>query len=105
MSEVSNFVSYSGNRTSPFVIGHRGAAGHAPENTLSSFSLAIEMGADAVEFDIHQTADNRIVVIHDEALDRTTDGEGAGSVSRIRDKIAYFAHLIALLFSRFRHGS
>ncbi|MBX8636016.1 MAG: glycerophosphodiester phosphodiesterase [Thermoplasmata archaeon] len=76
MSEVSSFVSYSGNRTSPFVIGHRGAAGHAPENTLSSFSLAIEMGADAVEFDIHQTADNRIVVIHDEALDRTTDGEG-----------------------------
>ncbi len=76
MSDVNNFISYARNSMTPFVVGHRGASGHAPENTLASFSRAAEMGADAVEFDIHQTADGRVVVIHDEGLERTTDGEG-----------------------------
>lgn len=57
-------------------IGHRGAAGHAPENTLASFRKAVALGADAVELDVHRTADGALVVIHDESLERTTDGRG-----------------------------
>jgi len=59
-------------------IAHRGASGEglAPENTLAAFEKAIEIGVDAVEIDIHLTADNRVVVIHDRAVDRTTDGSG-----------------------------
>ena len=57
-------------------IGHRGAAAVAPENTLPSFRHAVEVGADAVEFDLHCTRCGRLVVIHDDALERTTDGAG-----------------------------
>ncbi len=62
-----------------FRIGHRGAAGHALENTLSSFEAAFSLGANAVEFDIHLTQNGELVVIHDETLDRTTKGYGAVS--------------------------
>lgn len=55
---------------------HRGASGHAPENTLAAFGLAMEMGADMCELDVQQTADNRLVVIHDDTIDRTTNGKG-----------------------------
>jgi glycerophosphoryl diester phosphodiesterase len=58
------------------IVGHRGAAAHAPENTLASFEKARELGVDMVEFDVHLTADRRCVVIHDETVDRTTDGHG-----------------------------
>lgn len=58
------------------MVGHRGASGHAPENTLASFALAVEMGADLVECDVHLSADGVPVVIHDETLDRTTAGAG-----------------------------
>ena len=58
------------------VIGHRGAAGLAPENTLAGFAAAVACGVDAVELDVHLTADGRLAVIHDERLDRTTDGSG-----------------------------
>lgn len=58
------------------VIGHRGAAAVAPENTLPSFEHAVRVGADAVELDLHRSADGRIVVIHDATLPRTTDGTG-----------------------------
>ena len=54
-------------------IAHRGASGIAPENTLAAFNKAIEIGVDAVELDLHGTADGEIVVIHDASLDRTTD--------------------------------
>jgi glycerophosphoryl diester phosphodiesterase len=60
----------------PLVIGHRGAAGLAPENTLAAIQTAIDLGVDAVEFDIHRTSDGELVVIHDNDVDRTTDGEG-----------------------------
>ncbi len=60
----------------PLVIGHRGAGGHAPENTLAAFRLGLAMGADGVECDIHMSRDGRIVVIHDATLDRTTSGTG-----------------------------
>ena len=60
----------------PLIIGHRGASADAPENTLKAFHLAIEQGAVGVEFDVHRTADGHIVVIHDEELQRTTNGTG-----------------------------
>ena len=59
------------------VIGHRGAAAEAPENTLSSFTRALSAGADALELDVRVTADGVPVVIHDPTLDRTTDRAGA----------------------------
>jgi glycerophosphoryl diester phosphodiesterase len=50
--------------------------GHAPENTMASFELALSMGADAIELDVHMTADDELVVIHDAKLERTTSGAG-----------------------------
>lgn len=58
------------------VIGHRGGAGAAPENTVAAIRHGVEAGADAIEFDIHATSDGRIVLFHDDTLDRTTDGAG-----------------------------
>jgi glycerophosphoryl diester phosphodiesterase len=58
------------------VIGHRGAGAVAPENTLPSFKHAVEVGADAVELDLHCTRCGRLIVLHDDTLDRTTDGSG-----------------------------
>ena len=55
---------------------HRGAAGLAPENTLAAFRMAIELGADAAELDLQATKDGVVVVIHDDTVDRTTDGRG-----------------------------
>ncbi|MBI3812603.1 MAG: glycerophosphodiester phosphodiesterase [Nitrospirae bacterium] len=55
----------------PLIIAHRGASGHAPENTMAAFRLAVEMGADWIELDIHQTADGHLVVLHDFTLERT----------------------------------
>jgi glycerophosphoryl diester phosphodiesterase len=60
----------------PLVIAHRGACGYEPENTFASFDLAVKMKADLIEFDVHLTKDKIPVVIHDETLDRTTDGTG-----------------------------
>ncbi|GBD26213.1 Glycerophosphodiester phosphodiesterase [bacterium HR30] len=60
----------------PRILGHRGAAGLAPENTLPSFALATALGADILEFDLHPTRDGYVVVIHDDTVDRTTDGSG-----------------------------
>jgi glycerophosphoryl diester phosphodiesterase len=57
-------------------IGHRGAKAYAPENTIASFRKALEIGVDAVELDVRKTKDNQLVVIHDEDIKRTTDGEG-----------------------------
>ncbi|MDH5688517.1 MAG: glycerophosphodiester phosphodiesterase family protein [Candidatus Bathyarchaeota archaeon] len=58
------------------VVGHRGAAGLEPENTLRSIRRAIELGVDQIEVDARVTKDRRLVVIHDETVDRTTDGHG-----------------------------
>ncbi|HSA56474.1 MAG TPA: glycerophosphodiester phosphodiesterase [Gemmatimonadaceae bacterium] len=58
------------------VVGHRGNAAHAPENTLESFRQAVALGADALEMDVHATADGAVVVLHDPTLDRTTDRSG-----------------------------
>lgn len=61
----------------PQTIGHRGAAALAPENTPASLITALEIGVDSVEIDVHLSADDELVVIHDATLDRTTDGTGA----------------------------
>jgi glycerophosphoryl diester phosphodiesterase len=59
-----------------WVVGHRGAMGHCPENTMKSFERALELGADWIELDVHLSRDGQLVVIHDETLDRTTSGHG-----------------------------
>ncbi len=58
------------------VVGHRGASAYEPENTLASIRRALDMGADAVEVDVRLSADGVPVVIHDDTVDRTTDGTG-----------------------------
>lgn len=58
------------------MVGHRGASGDFPENTLLSFRRALENGADGLEMDVRLSADGVPVVIHDETVDRTTDGSG-----------------------------
>lgn len=58
------------------VWAHRGASAYAPENTIQSFERAIEMGADGIELDIQLTKDGEIVVIHDETIDRVSNGSG-----------------------------
>ena len=60
----------------PVVVAHRGASALAPENTLAAIRLASEVGATAVEFDVHASADGVPVVIHDKTLARTTNGRG-----------------------------
>ena len=60
-------------------IGHRGARAYEPENTLRSFKKALEIGVDAIEFDVRKTKDDQLVVIHDPDVKRTTDGEGVVS--------------------------
>jgi glycerophosphoryl diester phosphodiesterase len=58
------------------VIGHRGAMGYAPENTLFSFEEAIRRSADLIELDVQLTNDGEVIVMHDTSVDRTTDGTG-----------------------------
>jgi glycerophosphoryl diester phosphodiesterase len=60
-------------------IGHRGAKAYEPENTLRSFTKAIELGVDAVELDARRTREGEVVVIHDAKVDKTTNGKGAVS--------------------------
>lgn len=59
------------------VYGHRGAAAEFPENTLAGFRRALELGIEGVELDVHLSKDGVPVIIHDETVDRTTDGTGA----------------------------
>ena len=59
------------------VVAHRGAAAVAPENTMEAYRLAVEMGADAIELDVHLTADGKLAVVHDETVERTTDLVGS----------------------------
>jgi glycerophosphoryl diester phosphodiesterase len=67
------------------IIGHRGVAGLRPENTLSSFRYAAELGLNWIEFDIRLTKSKHWVVIHDKTLDRTTNGHGLVSESNLED--------------------
>lgn len=58
------------------IYAHRGASAYAPENTLEAYRMAVEMGAEGIELDVHLSKDGQIVVIHDDTVDRTTDGHG-----------------------------
>lgn len=81
------------------VVGHRGAAGLAPENTLASFRRAVELGVDAVELDVHWIG-GALVVLHDDRVDRTTDGQGLASslgLDRLRQLDAGGGERIPLL--------
>jgi len=61
----------------PWIIAHRGASGHAPENTFAAFERAVQLGAGFIETDLQLTRDARFVAIHDPSLERTTNGRGA----------------------------
>jgi glycerophosphoryl diester phosphodiesterase len=65
----------------PIVIAHRGDKAFSPENTLAAFKQAAEKGADAIEFDVKLTLDGQVIVLHDQTLDRTTNG--TGNVARL----------------------
>ena len=60
----------------PLIIGHRGAAGYAPENTMVAFERGLALRADAIELDVNLSRDGELMVIHDPTLDRTTNGKG-----------------------------
>src|ERR1035437_4069566 len=60
----------------PILFAHRGASAFAPENTLASFKRALEDGAEAIELDVKLTSDGKVVVLHDQTVNRTTDGHG-----------------------------
>ncbi len=79
------------------VWAHRGASAYAPENTLPAFFKAIELGAHGIELDVHESADGKLVVIHDETVDRTSNGHG-----RVVDQT--LAALKALDFSAGKAG-
>lgn len=66
-------------------VGHRGAAGHAPENTLAAIDAGIACGADIVEIDLRRTADGVLVVLHDATVNRTTNGTGRIDRLSLRD--------------------
>lgn len=69
----------------PRLFGHRGASGTMPENTLPAFTEALAAGADRLEMDVHLSADEEVVVLHDPELDRTTDGKGPVARLRLRE--------------------
>lgn len=60
----------------PLIIAHRGASAFAPENTMAAFRLAKELGADGIELDVMLSADGKLVVIHDQSVERTSNGQG-----------------------------
>lgn len=60
----------------PLVVAHRGASSLAPENTLAAIKVALDLGVDVVEIDVHKTYDGELVVLHDETVNRTTTGTG-----------------------------
>jgi len=71
------------------VHGHRGARGHAPENTLAGFETAVNLGVDSLEFDINVTSDSRIVIFHDQALNSSICRHAGGSWGSSSDQIVY----------------
>lgn len=66
-------------------IAHRGAKGYAPENTLASFGKALDMQCDGIEFDVHLSADDEIIVIHDETTNRTTGFSGVITKMKLQE--------------------
>lgn len=75
-STIQEFMALRATQGRTGVIAHRGFSGIAPENTLVAIQKGIDVGADMVEIDVGLTRDRHVVVLHDETLDRTTDGTG-----------------------------
>ena len=75
MSDNPVFDSRKG-RFPVMVIAHRGFSARAPENTMAAFRKAMELGSDAIEFDVRFSRDGHLVVFHDDTLERTTNGKG-----------------------------
>lgn len=69
----------------PLVIGHRGAAADAPENTIAGLRAALEQGINWVEFDVKMTRDEELILFHDDTLERTTNGSGAVATHDLAD--------------------
>ncbi|HSN94126.1 MAG TPA: glycerophosphodiester phosphodiesterase family protein, partial [Anaerolineaceae bacterium] len=69
----------------PLIIAHRGASALAPENTLAAFQLAYDQKADGIELDVMLSADKELIVLHDEIVDRTTDGHGTVAAMNLAD--------------------
>jgi len=78
-------MNYSSLKTDLFIWAHRGASARAPENTMSAFQAAEEAGADGIELDVHLSREGVPVVIHDDTVDRTSDGTGRVSDKRISE--------------------
>lgn len=81
-------------------IGHRGAKGHETENTLASFKKALQLGAQAIELDVHTCASGELVVIHDFTVDRVTNGTGEVhklSLDELKDLTVTGGHTIPTL--------
>jgi len=74
-----------------FIISHRGASYYMPENTLSSFQKALDMNTDMIELDVRRSLDNKLVVIHDKTLNRTTNGTGPVSQKTYEELSRYDA--------------
>ncbi len=72
---------------------HRGFSGKYPENTMLAFEKAIEAGADGIELDVQLTKDGEVIIIHDETIDRTTDGKGLGQIILMKSYADLMLHL------------
>ena len=82
---VSAVVADRAAAAGPSIAAHRGGAALWPENSLLAFRNALALGADYLETDVHLTADDEVVVIHDATLDRTTTGTGAVRAASLAD--------------------
>jgi glycerophosphoryl diester phosphodiesterase len=85
----------------PLIIAHRGDSERRPENTLAAFRSALEAGVDSIELDVQLTCDGHVLVIHDERVDRTTDGQGLVSSMTLDEVRALSAGYPARFGDRF----
>jgi glycerophosphoryl diester phosphodiesterase len=73
-------------------IAHRGAKGYEPENTLQAFQKALDLNADGIELDVHLSADEHIIVIHDETIDKMTNGKGLVNTLSLPELKSFLIH-------------
>ena len=86
-----HFVDWHTAFDTTLILGHRGASAVAPENTLLAFEAAQAGGADGIEFDVQLSADGIPVVIHDQTVDRTTNGQGKVAAMTVAELQAWTA--------------
>ncbi|MBR6729700.1 MAG: glycerophosphodiester phosphodiesterase family protein [Clostridia bacterium] len=88
---------YTYNQNHVLVSGHRGVACYGFENTMEAFRMALDMGVDMIETDVHMTKDGALVLMHDESVDRTTDGSGLISQMTLAEIKRLNAHVHATI--------